>query len=428
MALCLTSVIGLTCMAGAADRSDLQLKDGRVLKGARITSYTETTVSIVHAGGIETFSVEQVPIESLALAYNEIQAAKENAMHVTATVEAKALAKNEAAISWRKGIENRPALIATGESNAKLAPENACIVMSTAEGVGTSFILRDKGGFSLVSNQHVISGGAPHRYEGLDGTVLKPGGGLLAKDRDLVIFDLPEQPSNYFEMEPDVNAVALGEDLIIYGNAKGAGIRLTKAKLVAKSKTEIEISGGFVQGNSGGPIIRAKTGKVIAVSTYLKIRRTTPRTITDIIDAAVLPKVQFYGTRIDNLRETADFTLPGFYGEYQALSADERRLERALQLVLLMSQKLKRPIFAKEERNADRNVIETAELLRWDKFYPGTINVVDLHQFQDRAAGFFAPISPVRSFIHVRRRAELEDLRAILVRTYADLLKSAPVR
>lgn len=63
----------LTLPLVAAERADLKLKDGRVLKGARVVAIVEKTASIAHAGGLESVPIDDVPLDVLARAHIEIE-------------------------------------------------------------------------------------------------------------------------------------------------------------------------------------------------------------------------------------------------------------------------------------------------------------------------------------------------------------------
>jgi hypothetical protein len=118
-------------------------------------------------------------------------------------------------------------------------------------------------------------------------------------------------------------------------------------------------------------------------------------------------------------------------GDFQALQAEEQRLERALSLLVLMHQKIggrTSSQTAQLAKNADNDVRRTVGLLQHSTFSPGTFSVVDVNAFRGNAAGYFAPVYSPRSFIHAQKRDELIERRAVLLEIYADLLKRIPVR
>lgn len=313
----------------------------------------------------------------------------------------------------------------------KANTEDACLVMSNSAGVGTGFIVKQKGGFYLVTNQHVIDGPAPHKYEKSDGTVLKPLKGWLAGDRDIVIYTLAGEHPDYLEVESDFDKVALGEEVVIYGNSLGEGMRFSEAKIVRKSKSEIEISGGIVPGNSGGPIVRKKNGKLLAVATYATVQKETPRNISEYIESAGLPKVRFYGVRIDTITAPLDFDLKEFLQEGAQLKADGNQLDRAAVMIAMLAVKLgseQTPALRKFIQQADQSHHRTLALLQPSGLYPGSYSTVSLGAFRGSADTFFKISAKPVSYIHKAQQADLINDQKFLWAIYADVLRYVPVR
>jgi len=304
---------------------DLHFSDGRIWLNVKVLSRGANDVLVMHDGEVWTVRAQDLKEEERARlglrlpVVREIQPPRE-------TLQASPIAPQKE--SPGSAAPQERSKEAVGKRRLAVEnPESACIIMSSAIGVGTGFVLqRDDSEFVLISNQHVISGGAPHRYERLDGSLLKPLGGWLADDRDLVMFRLDDVQDSFFELEPDVDAVALGENVVIYGNSTGEGMRLSRAELVRKTTSEIEVSGGIVPGNSGGPILREKTRRVIGVSTYVTVQSGSPATIEDLIKAALMPKVRCFGVRIDTVGNPAEFDFRRFIAEGAAVEADAQRM------------------------------------------------------------------------------------------------------
>lgn len=216
------------------------------------------------------------------------------------------------------------------------SPEKACVIIKTGDGgSGTGFILKKNDNFFMVTNQHVISGPPPHKYVKRDGTELRPLKGLVARDRDLVIFKLGADQEHFLELEADVRNVALGSNLVIYGNAHGEGMRLSRAELVKITNIEIEVSDGIVPGNSGGPILNEKTGKVVGVSTFITAFGE-PKSLDEAMENAGLPKIRFYGVRIDSVNEIDAFDLREFINETAAIKANNERMKWGITLICML--------------------------------------------------------------------------------------------
>ena len=187
----------------------LVLNDGREFKAGHVVAIGASSATIAYQGGIVTVPIDSLSPDILARARENDAARRAIDAKVTADISQRDASKQKlvapplslptqvGVLSPQPPVRRRTvgplALVPTGESGPKDLIENACVVVSNAAGTGTGFILRQKDGFVLVSNQHVIDGGAPHKYELSSGKVLKPLTGLLAKDRDVVVFDLPDR-------------------------------------------------------------------------------------------------------------------------------------------------------------------------------------------------------------------------------------------
>lgn len=392
----------------SSDKTDIRLNDGTVFHSARIAHIAGANTLIVHKSGVTTVATESVPLDLLAQAHLRITSAGDDRQATAQMLTQADKARRQTVWSPKETdlpqaptrSSERMTLLATGQAKLKTpTPENGCVFASNSGGVGTGFVVRQADGFVLVSNQHVIDGGAPHRFTLPGGAALKPTGGFLADDRDIAVFDLEEGSfAHYFEMEPDVDSVPLGEELIIYGNAKGDGIRLTRARLVAKSPTQIEVSGGIVSGNSGGPILRAKTGRVIAVSTSASVRRPA-RTTREIIEDAVIPKVQFYGARIDAMRRTTSFNFGAFVADSANVDAEERRLHDAVRLLALM--------IDRQQSRKDTYITGLAKEASPDVRALAALRASDPFLFRQRSAQLFREVPVGGSYIHRERRENL---------------------
>jgi hypothetical protein len=310
-------------------------------------------------------------------------------------------------------------------------PEDACLIMTNAAGSGTGFIIKEKGGFYLVSNQHVINGKPPHRYEMPNGSTIKPLKGWTASDRDIVIYRLEDKFDYYLEVEKEIDSVGLGEEVIIYGNSLGQGLRLSEARIISKSKAEIEVSGGIVPGNSGGPIIRKKTGKVIAVSTYATVQKGNPQTISDYIKAAALPKVRFYGVRIDTIKNPAEFDLKIFIQESAQIDADRAQLERSVTLLVLLANRLGTrldPDLQALTNNADLGHQKAFNLLTPSGLYPGTYSPYTIEAFKKAGDSFFQIQSKPTAYILKSEYQNLVYDQRLLYSIYMDFLRAIPQR
>ena len=106
-----------------AEKQDIHLTDGRVLKSARIISIEEKQVSIVHAGGVVGVSPEAVPLDVLARAHMALEATaserKKKEAETIAKVSERSAADKE---NHDEEIQLRLALAAAREGSESVAP------------------------------------------------------------------------------------------------------------------------------------------------------------------------------------------------------------------------------------------------------------------------------------------------------------------
>lgn len=74
IAIC--AILAVSAPLFAAEKANLALNDGRVLKAARIVSITGDKVSIVHSEGIISVAADSVPLDILARAHMALQEAE----------------------------------------------------------------------------------------------------------------------------------------------------------------------------------------------------------------------------------------------------------------------------------------------------------------------------------------------------------------
>ncbi|HMO52670.1 MAG TPA: serine protease [Kiritimatiellia bacterium] len=138
-------------------------------------------------------------------------------------------------------------------------------IVSTANGVGSGFIVSIDNVNYFLTNEHVIRGGIKPHARLLDGTSVKLMGLELCRDRDLARFRVD---ANVHALKLHSGIPELGDPVAIYGNSDGGGV-VTEilGKVIGIGPDEVETDAKFVQGNSGSPLL-TEDGEVIAVATY----------------------------------------------------------------------------------------------------------------------------------------------------------------
>jgi hypothetical protein len=120
--LILALIALMSSVLGAAEKSDLTLETGRLLKAARIVGISNGQAMIVHQGGTETVPADDVPLDVLARAHMELKAQAEKKKKQTAEM-AKVFNERTAAAKEKKDEEIRLRLAAAAaRERAQIAP------------------------------------------------------------------------------------------------------------------------------------------------------------------------------------------------------------------------------------------------------------------------------------------------------------------
>ena len=96
-----------------------------------------------------------------------------------------------------------------------------------------------------------------------------------SKTRDLVFLKYRYENGNdqdLLEIIPHFDRYERGIPVTAYGNTLGHGvIAETKGSLIASGPIFVEMTNGIVGGNSGGPLIEDRSGKIIGISTLSRM-------------------------------------------------------------------------------------------------------------------------------------------------------------
>jgi hypothetical protein len=143
-------------------------------------------------------------------------------------------------------------------------------IVEGSGGAGSAFIARIGKGRYLITNQHVVAGMDVPVFTKPDRTRLKIGTAAAAEGHDVMAFGIDQEGSALEAMQNVDRHVAIGDEVAVLGNPSGEGvIHPLSGKIVGLGPQLVEVSAEFVPGNSGSPIIHVRTGKVIAVASYL---------------------------------------------------------------------------------------------------------------------------------------------------------------
>jgi hypothetical protein len=172
-------------------------------------------------------------------------------------------------------------------------------VIRTKRVTGTGFVLNINGKKYLVTNRHVIAGAEAKdiSFEFISGKKPTIMGFEIAKDLDLVRFEIDRSfMCNGLSLSPTPNK-QIGDEIIVYGNSLGAGtVTELRGQILGWGPNVIETSAQFVSGNSGSPIID-NTHNVVGVATF--VTKENPKDW--VIKGTRFEDVRRFGLRLDNV-------------------------------------------------------------------------------------------------------------------------------
>ena len=141
-------------------------------------------------------------------------------------------------------------------------------IVSFSDGQGSGFVVKQGDKKYFVTNEHVIrsGNGAEPQVVMLNGNSLKVGKCEIARDRDLIRFEIDDDIE---ALSPTSETPEIGDAITIFGNSDGGGVSTQIAGTIqGVGGDRLEVSAQFVTGNSGSPVIDSR-GSVVGVATYL---------------------------------------------------------------------------------------------------------------------------------------------------------------
>jgi S1-C subfamily serine protease len=183
---------------------------------------------------------------------------------------------------------------------------HAIVVIKGDVAEGTGFLVRTRDGPAVITNLHVLAAN-PHVHifmtTGAEVTTLGLKG---ASDRDLAMFSIQDEGYTYLDISQNIkNTVQNGDEVITPGNSEGGEVVLdTHGKVLGIGPQQIEFDNPIYHGNSGGPVIHVKTGKVIAVVTQARkvnISDELDKASFESKNSAIGATMRYFGYRIDTV-------------------------------------------------------------------------------------------------------------------------------
>ncbi len=183
---------------------------------------------------------------------------------------------------------------------------------------GTGFFCRAEGQVYLYTAAHVLSGNSRLQVKLRDGTLVRKFGTLeAAEGADLVRLPVEEEIAETLTIAPETGLAKVGEEVLASGNAAGTGtVGFEKGRILGVGPASIEIDAEVIQGNSGGPILDASSGRAMGVVTHLTAARDD-RWAKD----TRFSEIRRFGCRLDRVWEWKKISIEGFLKEGKAILA-----------------------------------------------------------------------------------------------------------
>ena len=172
------------------------------------------------------------------------------------------------------------------------------VLVRNEVGMGSGFLAQYGGQKCLITNQHVVAGGVKNTFTLTNQGQVSVGTAAAAVDHDIIAYGLPDDTEALEVMTGVDQSVAIGDEVAVLGNPDGMGvIRPLTGRVVGIGPQLVEISAEFVPGSSGSPVLHLKSGKVIAVATYLRFVKA------DFTKGILADQVRRFCYRLDSIKK-----------------------------------------------------------------------------------------------------------------------------
>lgn len=209
---------------------------------------------------------------------------------------------------------------------------------SSQEGTssGTGFACRFKEREFVATNLHVLEGASSISVMPQSGNIVKLSGKVIvAEDADICLLGITGEFSDIgvtpLEFVDDVfKESKTGDRIFCLGNSLGNGvITATNGTIKAYGQPRLEIDSPVVRGNSGGPIVHEKTGKVVGLVTEAIINKSKFDELgiaaSKSIDSPV-QDISYFGHRVDTVRKWTATTMKEYMSTSQVIAVADKGL------------------------------------------------------------------------------------------------------
>jgi len=204
------------------------------------------------------------------------------------------------------------------------------LIAKGEEARGSASVILLHGVPTIVTNAHVMSGNPNVKFRSLDSKEVPTGAFSVSQDYDLVTLAQSTLPDGIPVMENVDKNVSIGDDVMVLGNSQGSSVVTEiRGKINGIGPDLIEVDAKFVEGNSGSPIIHAKTGQVIAIATFATVRKRK-----ELDTDSQFAEVRRFGYRLDTATRWEQPSLRQFASESATLKELRKRSDALVSLAI----------------------------------------------------------------------------------------------
>ena len=205
---------------------------------------------------------------------------------------------------------------------------DAVVLIVGDQSQGTGCIIREGTKHYLYTAAHVLSGNTRLTVTNAEGRKFNKFGDLeTAEGADLVrlrMFD--DDPGEALELADSESSIAVGAEISVLGNGGGEGvIAAEEGKILGLGTDSIEVDAEIIQGNSGGPVVIRRNGRVAGIVTHLTAKRE------DIwAQGTRFGDVRRFACRVDRSWEWTTLPLSSFLAQSREVAEYDRLTRVAL--------------------------------------------------------------------------------------------------
>ena len=145
---------------------------------------------------------------------------------------------------------------------------DSVVVLNASDGIGTGFLVSPDG--YILTNSHVVGNDSSVSVKMRDGRVLLGNIENVNKEKDLALIKVFGNKFPWLVLAP-ILEVSVGAEVLAIGTPEGLDWSVSKGIVSAIRKlphrTLIQTDTAINRGNSGGPLISLKNGKVLGINT-----------------------------------------------------------------------------------------------------------------------------------------------------------------